>query len=114
MLLIYREVGKREIKEISVILFSAFLFGYIGILMRWLESPAMQKLDLDKMRELREARELSQVDAARKAGMTVQYWNDIERGRHPNVTIDKLAAIAAALGVDARELLTPQRRPARK
>jgi transcriptional regulator with XRE-family HTH domain len=72
-----------------------------------LESPAMQELDRARMRELREERGLTQTDAAEKAGMTVSQWNDIEKGRKPNVTIETLAAIATALGCDARDLLTP-------
>jgi transcriptional regulator with XRE-family HTH domain len=72
-----------------------------------LESPAMQELDRARMRELRESLELSQVDAAKKASMSLSQWNDIETGRKPNVTVQTLSIIAAALGCDARELLTP-------
>lgn len=67
----------------------------------------MQELDRAKMRAMREAAELTQVETAKRAGMTVSQWNDIEKGRKPNVTIETLATIAAALGVDARDLLTP-------
>lgn len=72
-----------------------------------LESPPMQELDVAKIRQLREDRKLTQVQAAAAAGMSVSRWNDIEAGGRRNVTIDTLATIAAALGVDARELLTP-------
>lgn len=72
-----------------------------------LESSLMQELDRAKMRELRERREITQTQAASKAGMTVSRWSDIETGRKSNVTIETLSTIAAALGVDARELLTP-------
>jgi transcriptional regulator with XRE-family HTH domain len=75
-----------------------------------LESSVMQTLDLARMRELRESRDMTQVEAAKKAGMTLSQWNDIEKGRKSNVTIDTLSTIAAALGVDARELLTPKKR----
>jgi transcriptional regulator with XRE-family HTH domain len=71
----------------------------------------MQHLDRARMRELRETAGLSQTEAAEKAGMTVSHWNDIESGRRSNVTIEKLATIAAALGVDARNLLTPAPAP---
>jgi transcriptional regulator with XRE-family HTH domain len=70
----------------------------------------MQELDRSKMRELRESKGLTQVDAAAKAGMTVSRWNDVESGRKANVTIDTLSTIAAALGCDARDLLTPKNR----
>jgi len=69
----------------------------------------MQRLDLKKMRTLREAKGLSQTAAAKGAGVAVSRWNDIESGRKPNVTIETLCQIAKVLAVDARELLTPNR-----
>jgi transcriptional regulator with XRE-family HTH domain len=62
------------------------------------------------MRKLREERELTQTQAADRAKMTVSRWSDIETGRKANVTIETLGTIAAALGVDARELLTPKKK----
>lgn len=60
------------------------------------------------MRERRKELNLTQVDAAKKAGMAVGQWNDMESGRRPNITIAMLNTIAAALELDdARELLTP-------
>ena len=75
-----------------------------------LESPAMQELDRAKVRELREMRDMTQGEAAKASGMAVNQWSDIETGRRRNVTIETLSAIAAALGVDARDLLTPKPR----
>ena len=74
-----------------------------------LESPAMtQELDTAKVRELRKKLKLTQAEMAEKAGMTLPRWNDIETGRRGNLTIDTLSVIAAALGCDARDLLTPK------
>ena len=61
------------------------------------------------MRERRKELDLTQVDAAKKAGMAIGQWNDMESGRRPNVTIAMLNTIAVALGIDARELLTPKK-----
>jgi transcriptional regulator with XRE-family HTH domain len=71
----------------------------------------MQEFDRARMRELRESLDLSQVDAAKKAGMALSQWNDIENGRRLNPTVQTLCAVAQALGVDAGELLT---QPAKK
>ena len=73
-----------------------------------LESPVMQELNVERIRELREKLKLTQTQAAEKAGMSVTRWNDIESGGRRNVTIDTLSVIAAALGCDARDLLTPK------
>ena len=74
-----------------------------------LESPDMtQALDTTRVQELRKKLKLTQTEIAEKAGMTVSRWNDIESGRKPNVTVDTLSTIAAALGCDARDLLTPK------
>lgn len=72
-----------------------------------LESPAMQELDVARMRALREEKGLTQTQAAAAADMKVSRWNDIESGGRRNVTVETLARIAGVLGCDARELLTP-------
>ena len=62
--------------------------------------------DHEKMRRLREKLELTQEQAAAKAGLTSrQQWNDIESGRRASITITTLEKIAAALGVKAKDLL---------
>lgn len=59
------------------------------------------------VRRLRLARGLTQEQLAADAGIARAYLGHLEaRGR--NVSIDVLAALAQALGVDARELLRPQ------
>ena len=68
--------------------------------------PAPALLDCDKIRVLREGRGLTQAEAAKLADMkTRQEWNDIEGGRRKNITLELLSRIAAALGVNAKELL---------
>lgn len=63
-------------------------------------------LDIEKMRSLREGMPLTQEQAAKKAGMSSrQAWQRIEDGRHTNVSIETLEAIAHALGVKAKDLL---------
>jgi transcriptional regulator with XRE-family HTH domain len=75
-----------------------------------------QELDREKMKAVRKAKGLNQTDAADKAGMSggAPQWSDIESGRKPNVTVETLSRIAAALDVDARELLTPRKNSRRK
>lgn len=82
----------------------------VGMVALVLESLAMQSLDVARMRELRKKLDLTQAEAAERADMTVSRWNDIEAGGRSNVTIDTLSAIAAALGVDARDLITPAKK----
>ena len=65
-------------------------------------------LDIAKIRELRKALGLTQAQIAKKARMSLPRWNDVETGRKANVTIDTLEAIAAVLGCDPRDLLTPK------
>jgi transcriptional regulator with XRE-family HTH domain len=63
-------------------------------------------LDHAKIKALREKAELTQEEAARRAGLkTRQHWNHIESGRRSNITLDTLEAIAKALGVKAKDLL---------
>jgi DNA-binding XRE family transcriptional regulator len=63
-------------------------------------------LNTDKIRQLRERLKLTQEQAAARAGLpSRQKWNDIERGRQKNLTIETLERVAAALGVKARDLL---------
>ena len=63
-------------------------------------------LDTEKMRALREKLGLTQEQAAHRAGLPGRArWNDIENGRHANITLQTLDAIAKALGVHSAELL---------
>lgn len=56
-----------------------------------------------RLRELREAAELRQVDVATRAGVTTAYVSEIERGgRSP--TLDVVYALAWALGVPVTRL----------
>ncbi|MFS8098588.1 helix-turn-helix domain-containing protein [Lentzea alba] len=57
-----------------------------------------------KLRETREARGDRLVDVADRAGISVQYLSEIERGRK-EPSSEMIAAVAGALGVDLADLL---------
>ena len=63
-------------------------------------------LDRQKMRELRDARKLTQGAAAELAGMTSKsQWSDVETGRSGGITLKLLGKIASALDVNPADLL---------
>ena len=63
-------------------------------------------IDIEKIKQLREKRGLTQQQAAEKAGLSSrQAWHNIEAGRQPNLGVQMLEKVAAALGVKARDLL---------
>jgi transcriptional regulator with XRE-family HTH domain len=63
-----------------------------------------------RLRELRDARELTQEELGERAGCTWHYVSSIERGRK-GATTDTLAAIAAALDITLSELFVGVDRP---
>ena len=65
-----------------------------------------QDLVRQNVRRLRIAQGMTQEDLAAKADITRSYLGHLE-ARGKNVSIDVLAALADALGVDPRDLLTP-------
>jgi transcriptional regulator with XRE-family HTH domain len=63
-------------------------------------------LDVQKIKQLREKLELTQEQAAMKAGLkTRQRWNAIESGREASINLVTLGKVAKALGVKAKDLL---------
>jgi transcriptional regulator with XRE-family HTH domain len=63
-------------------------------------------INTDKIRALREKAELTQEEAATRAGLkNRQYWNNIETGQRKNLTIETLEKVARALGCTAKDLL---------
>lgn len=62
-------------------------------------------LDVPKIAKMRDAAGLTQQEAADRAGVSRQRWNDIERGRKLNMEVGTLYAIAAALGCAPCDLL---------
>jgi transcriptional regulator with XRE-family HTH domain len=63
-------------------------------------------LDLEKIRKLREAKGLTQLQAAELVGLkSRQAWHSIENGDQPNLGLVTLAKIAKVLGVKAKDLL---------
>jgi transcriptional regulator with XRE-family HTH domain len=68
-----------------------------------------------RLRELREARELSQQALAVAAGLSVSIVSQIEQGKRENPRVKTVLALAEALGVGVGQLLArPARRPGRK
>lgn len=61
-------------------------------------------IDLSHIRDLRQARQMTQEDLAAKSGITQQAISKIEMGGG-NPTASTLARLAVALGVSASELL---------
>ncbi|MEU3646788.1 helix-turn-helix transcriptional regulator [Lentzea sp. NPDC034063] len=57
-----------------------------------------------KLRETREERGDRLVDVADRAGISVQYLSEIERGRK-EPSSEMIAAVAGALGIDLADLL---------
>jgi len=62
-------------------------------------------IDFNKIKTLREKADLTQEQAAKRAGMsTRQAWNNIESGRQ-SPTVETLDRMAKALGTKTRDLL---------
>lgn len=59
------------------------------------------------VKKLRAHQELTQEQLAAKAGVSREYLAHLE-ARGKNISIDVLTALAKALDVDPRELLTPE------
>lgn len=64
--------------------------------------------DHRKIKQLREARGLTQSEAAKLADMKTQQWNDIESGRvgaKRGISLETLSRVARAVGAEAKDLL---------
>jgi transcriptional regulator with XRE-family HTH domain len=64
-------------------------------------------LDTAKVATLRQAKGLSQAQAAALLGTSRQYWSQLEAAQIPNPSISTLEQLASALGVQPADLLTP-------
>lgn len=63
-------------------------------------------LDVAKIKSLRLARGWTMDEAARRSGLgTKQRWYELESGKRPNIGIQTLERVAAALGVKVSDLL---------
>lgn len=63
-------------------------------------------VDFEKMKQLRLDQDLTLAEVARRAKLANrQQLHQIERGLRPNLTINTLDRIAAALGVTVKDLL---------
>lgn len=67
----------------------------------------MAVLNKLKIKELREARGLKMIEAAKLAGITsAQKWNDLENGKkRQNVTLETLTKLARALKCSVTDLI---------
>lgn len=65
-------------------------------------------VDTAKIKKLREKAKLTQTEAAERAGLSLQHWNNIEggrAGRTRGLSLPTLDKVAKALGVKAKDLL---------
>jgi transcriptional regulator with XRE-family HTH domain len=60
---------------------------------------------LARIRQLREARGLTQEAFAEQAGLTYKHYQQVESGLKPNFRIDTLFKLADGLGLEPWELL---------
>ena len=67
---------------------------------------------LARVRELREARGLSQEAFAERAGLKYKHYQAVEAGRKPNIQLPTLVKMAKALGLEPWELLNFDAAPA--
>jgi transcriptional regulator with XRE-family HTH domain len=65
------------------------------------------------VRKMRKAKRLSQEELAFRAEIDRSYLSEVENG-HKNLSVTMLDQIAAALGVDLRELLEGYKRAPRR
>ena len=56
------------------------------------------------VRQIRQAKGLSQAEVAKRAGLSREYINKIEAGKY-DPSLSTINALAAALGVTARRLM---------
>lgn len=61
-----------------------------------------------RVRQLREARGLTQEAFAEQADIKYKHYQSVEAGRKPNFTMAMFEKMANGLGVDAWELLIPE------
>lgn len=72
----------------------------------------MAKRLLARVREIREARGLSQESFAERAGLKYKHYQAIEAGRKPNIQFLTLQKLAKACGMELWELLNFDAEPA--
>lgn len=58
-----------------------------------------------RLRAAREAQELTQAEAAEKAGITQVYWCNLESGKKINPSLEILVKVAKAVGATPNDLL---------
>lgn len=68
------------------------------------ESPTLKHL-LNRLRALRKAHGLTQEAFAEISGITYKYYQQIERGRKPDLRLSTLERLAKAYGIEVHQLL---------
>ena len=63
-------------------------------------------MHMERVKEIREAKGLTQADLSAMTGLNQGYLSRVENGT-ANVSLDKMRVIAAALKVDLHELFMP-------
>lgn len=72
-------------------------------------------LNHHEVKRRREAKKLSQAEAARQAGFaSYQQWWNVENGRSPMPRLDTLLALANVLECSISELVVEKYRPAKR
>ncbi len=71
--------------------------------MKEAELKKIRKAFCERVRELRKAKGFSQEEFGYECGLHRTYMGDVERGER-NISIDNIAKIAKALGVEIGEL----------
>ena len=84
-----------------LIVYTNISFSQETIWLKWMK--AIEKQFGKKVRELRQAKGLSQEELAFKVGVHRTYLGGIERGER-NPSLKNIAAIAGALGISLSEL----------
>ncbi|MGA9777251.1 MAG: helix-turn-helix domain-containing protein [Limisphaerales bacterium] len=71
-----------------------------------MKSPTLKRL-LANLKQLRQAKQLTQEAFAESAGMSYKYYQAVEAGRKPDLRLSTLERLAKAHGFDVYELLSP-------
>ena len=65
-------------------------------------------VDFAKIERLRVRAALTQAEIGQRVGLSKQGWNNMVKGRRPNLSVQTLERIADVLGVAIAELIKPR------
>ncbi len=72
-----------------------------------MESPTVQRL-LERLRELREQRGLTQEEFSEASGISYKYYQAVEGGRKRDLRLSTLERLAKAHGLELWQLFLPK------